>query len=477
MSTLIPKFDLKNGNTIPTGAINRPINLKLAETISVKDFGAVGDGTTDDTTAIQNTINAVALTGGTVYFPAGTYLISTTLQIAATSSTGIFLQGCAPACQLAYQSNIVAASSLSVMIHFGDPTESSTNPNHIYPPCGLINLAVTGAAAVTYAIRAYNIGLRFYDCYFSNVQSTTGGVVLLNKCYDSIFRNVTVQSFYNNAWYLQTENNAITFDHCPVLTGGASSNGFVITGNTYSIVWIDCDVEGVGNAWNFNGQEGPLNDFVLIDCTSEGNHSGGSAIIQTNGTYPIASMTIIGGNFQGPDSKLSFTNVIGGFLTGAKFAACQMTLNSDLKYSDFVVGPYTYDPGTGVQNYGAIVGAWKQLNSTQYFYEDNISSGSPLTVTYDMSVYTSININLYTATVASLTFVLNNLLSREPGAEILLRIGNTSALNTVGGAINFPSNLNTSSSVVIPTFNKWTAIKFQKDPNNQWWETSRATNV
>lgn len=78
MTTLIPKFQQTG-----TGAVNRAFNLKLTETISVKDFGAVGDGTTDDTTAIQATINAVnALTmNGAVYLPTGTYKISTSLNV------------------------------------------------------------------------------------------------------------------------------------------------------------------------------------------------------------------------------------------------------------------------------------------------------------------------------------------------------------------------------------------------------------
>lgn len=43
----------------------------------VKAFGAVGDGTTDDTTAIQNAINAASTAGGgTVYFPAATYKVT-----------------------------------------------------------------------------------------------------------------------------------------------------------------------------------------------------------------------------------------------------------------------------------------------------------------------------------------------------------------------------------------------------------------
>lgn len=40
----------------------------------VTDFGAVGDGTTDDTQAIRDAANAAGQ-GGTVYFPAGTYLV------------------------------------------------------------------------------------------------------------------------------------------------------------------------------------------------------------------------------------------------------------------------------------------------------------------------------------------------------------------------------------------------------------------
>ena len=77
MTTLIPKFDLKNGGATPTGAVNRPINEKLAEFVSVKDFGAVGDGIANDTTAIQNAVN----TGNRIFFPNGTYNISSTITI------------------------------------------------------------------------------------------------------------------------------------------------------------------------------------------------------------------------------------------------------------------------------------------------------------------------------------------------------------------------------------------------------------
>lgn len=60
-----------------TGATQRTVQSKLRENVSVKDFGAVGDGVTDDRAAIEAAVNAVyAAGGGTVYLPEGTYLIA-----------------------------------------------------------------------------------------------------------------------------------------------------------------------------------------------------------------------------------------------------------------------------------------------------------------------------------------------------------------------------------------------------------------
>jgi hypothetical protein len=60
------------------GAVARTVESKLQETISVTDFGAVGDGVTDDTAAIQAAITASA--DKSLYFPSGTYLITDTLN-------------------------------------------------------------------------------------------------------------------------------------------------------------------------------------------------------------------------------------------------------------------------------------------------------------------------------------------------------------------------------------------------------------
>ena len=55
----------------------RTVESKLQDFVSVKDFGAKGDGTTDDTSAFQNAIN----TGKPVYVPKATYKITDTLTL------------------------------------------------------------------------------------------------------------------------------------------------------------------------------------------------------------------------------------------------------------------------------------------------------------------------------------------------------------------------------------------------------------
>lgn len=47
----------------------------------VKAYGATGNGTTDDTSAIQSAINAAGPNRGTVYFPEGQYKVTSTLNL------------------------------------------------------------------------------------------------------------------------------------------------------------------------------------------------------------------------------------------------------------------------------------------------------------------------------------------------------------------------------------------------------------
>ena len=69
-----------------TGATARTIDSKLKDVVSVKDFGAVGDGTTNDTTAIQAALDSGATE---VVMPPGIY-ITTGVEIKAASTIEVF---------------------------------------------------------------------------------------------------------------------------------------------------------------------------------------------------------------------------------------------------------------------------------------------------------------------------------------------------------------------------------------------------
>ena len=71
ISASIPSASLITYTPPFTGSVATTVQNKLAQSISVKDFGAVGNGTTDDTAAIQAALTAGA--GKTVIFPPATY--------------------------------------------------------------------------------------------------------------------------------------------------------------------------------------------------------------------------------------------------------------------------------------------------------------------------------------------------------------------------------------------------------------------
>lgn len=74
-----------------TGAVSRTVQDKLRETVNVSDFGAVGDGTTNDYAAISAALTYLAsINGGTLVFQAKPYAINQPIVIA---SSNITLQG------------------------------------------------------------------------------------------------------------------------------------------------------------------------------------------------------------------------------------------------------------------------------------------------------------------------------------------------------------------------------------------------
>lgn len=85
-----------------TGAVARTAQAKMRDVVSVKDFGAVGDGVTDDAAAFI----AARATGKRVYAPTGTYK----LNQAVTSSGDLILEGDGPSTVLDFTGTVTGGN-------------------------------------------------------------------------------------------------------------------------------------------------------------------------------------------------------------------------------------------------------------------------------------------------------------------------------------------------------------------------------
>ena len=101
---------------------------KLREWVSVKDFGAVGDGVSDDTTAIQSAITAAAAADTAVFFPAGDYVC----QALTLTAPSAFAFGDATLLQLAgadgTMMTVTTQALISGLVFDGNKASKTGNP-------------------------------------------------------------------------------------------------------------------------------------------------------------------------------------------------------------------------------------------------------------------------------------------------------------------------------------------------------------
>ena len=71
--------DISAATSKPSGGTARSFTSRNGDVFNVKDYGALGDGSTNDITAIGNAIDAAITARGKLYFPAGVYVINNTI--------------------------------------------------------------------------------------------------------------------------------------------------------------------------------------------------------------------------------------------------------------------------------------------------------------------------------------------------------------------------------------------------------------
>lgn len=268
--------------------------------INAKTYGAVGDGTADDTAAIQSAITAALATrSGTaaVYLPAGKYNISATLNCSSATSSngggkGVFLVGDGrQATRIAKTGNFIGAYWQG----FGGPAGNPTAFG------GMRNITIDGGAHTGAAARVVggqqmeffassiisnnDVGLDlqctqdsyFYDLTFNNCGSTTLPVINIYGDADGTanmlwFSQIRVETFLNGAVWIKRGAGA---------TGGGN-NGFFFSQckfENYPTVHGDVFV-----ADNYTQQLAMQQIFISIGLYDSGYSTPANGILFGDGT-------------------------------------------------------------------------------------------------------------------------------------------------------------------------------------------------
>ena len=296
-----------------SSAISRTLHAKLDDIASIKDFGAIGDGVTDDAPAINAAISELLKgypasnnTAVSIFFPAGTYLINSTLllypylSIIGDGNNGTTILA-APGTSMQYMLETVDSlgqtganiglngAVLPTKVHIRDisiNTNSqqisavhSTRYTHIrYERVNVRGGWVSGNPAGTdSAFTCSSIGnavfthdLQLVDC---DIQGFTNAVLMndpvayttLSRCtLHQLYRGIVagLTPAYNGPEYTTiTQTKFYSISNYGIYVGDASSNpGVTSIGNTFKSVGTPTSVKSIywGTASVLNGSMGDV---------------------------------------------------------------------------------------------------------------------------------------------------------------------------------------------------------------------------
>jgi hypothetical protein len=284
-----------------SGATTRTWQSKAADTFSVKDFGAVGNGVTNDTAAIQSAINAAS---GVLYFPAGSYLVNSL-----TLKEGLILYGAGPQatlllCAANNTSIFYYAAATSIKTGFGVAgmrllVNGKTNCNAI---------VIDGTSS---AIRCSQI--RINDL---NIEGTFNNGVYLRYCANTYVSNMFISSVVNGVFIDNCADTDIV--SCKVQNG--SGSGFYINGGAGAfdegVRLSSCSTNGQNIGLNINGQD--WGDAAACSFTT---CPGGALIMasSTNWKFSASEFATAGVSPAQPAIQINSA------CSGVSFSSCQIS--------------------------------------------------------------------------------------------------------------------------------------------------------
>lgn len=400
-------------------------SMIAGEYANALDYGVVGDGTTNDTVALQAAINGAIAAKKPLYIPAGTYKTTATLTILNPYGQGFDLYGAGDGTTI-----IKAVHTGNAIVSMIGATNCSLNhltlqgDTTTFPKCGLIlgrssaasagwhtfnKIYITGAFSLAGVYNIASEGNGWYDLFVIMASQSTAkyGVLMSGQDFESVggltASTMIDQQFYNASVYM----------------GGSSG---------VAAVYINGAV-GTGNIGFYGGY------FVVSTV--------GSSYVQ------IASGVQDGLSSSGP---FVFDNISGETIgvisvTGFKFTANSGNIycrQVSVRNCVFLVGTsgrfLTEDSNIGLKN--SSIQGWGVIDTNDYSAPAPVTlNGNNLltTIDYGFGFYED---DTYTPTITATsgtitTYTASGRYVRNGNAVVLSLVINLSAVGTASGSLIF----------------------------------------
>jgi pectate lyase-like protein len=292
---------------IGAGAYGKDAAPSADQQYNVRDFGATGDGSTDDTEKLQRALDAARTTGGIVFFPPGTYLTRRLTLYSRTHLRGS--GGDATVLKLAPGANTAILESH----RFAE--ESAARSNSGISSFSVRDLTLDGnrgqGNAVGCGLRIYGYGYELADLIVFNCGSdgivgdwgTAGDLPSPSHQMESRLTGLRAHDNGGHGVHFAGPHDSMLLNCLAFKNGGA---GFNLTGNSYGTLLVNCHAWGVDQNVAF---ELAASGIGCVNCYAD--LDGGVGVRISRNDCRWMAGYIQGANHAGPSTEVGIQFVAG----------------------------------------------------------------------------------------------------------------------------------------------------------------------